>query len=182
MIDRVRVGLVHWKGKLRLVCPNCNALMHKGSQEDARSRPGLRREAGIYHCWNCDMEVLGLPEEIKDELVRQDARERQKRMRHQYNAAQRRARLRPQPGYVYLLHAPEVQCYKIGRSKEIKSRVALLNIQLPFDVQLVHKIECADYISAEKALHLRFADKHLRGEWFALTDEDVAEIKAIEAM
>jgi len=36
--------------------------------------------------------------------------------------------------------------------------------------------------NAEKKLHKLFADKRVNGEWFALTDDDVAKIKAIEEL
>lgn len=95
--------------------------------------------------------------------------------------AQGHAKLWPKPGYVYLVQGPP-GLYKIGKSKDPEDRVRTFGVKLPFEVDLIHTIQCADYTAAEKALHLRFADKRSEGEWFALADEDVETIKAISAL
>ena len=56
-------------------------------------------------------------------------------------------------------------------------------VKLPFEVELLHVIECQDYNTAELALHLKFASKRVNGsEFFTLNDEDVKWIKSIERM
>jgi hypothetical protein len=82
------------------------------------------------------------------------------------------------PGFVYLLKC-EIGPYKIGRAKEVSERIKTLAIQLPFDVRLVHHFPADDCVAAEAFLHGRFADRRLRGEWFDLTEEDVAWIGGI---
>lgn len=84
-------------------------------------------------------------------------------------------------GYVYLVRSVSGY-YKIGRTKNPNSRVRTFGVELPFEIELEHVIPCADYIAAEKQLHQRYADKRLNGEWFALTDGEVVEIKSIESM
>jgi DNA-binding XRE family transcriptional regulator len=80
-------------------------------------------------------------------------------------------------GYVYLFEADN-HLFKLGRSFDPSARVARFNT-LPVGVHLVHKIESSDAKWLERVLHRRFSPKRIRGEWFALTDEDVAEIVAI---
>ncbi len=89
---------------------------------------------------------------------------------------------KPTPGYVYVLHAPESQRYKIGRTKDLKNRTQMIGLQLPFAVELIHHIECQDYLQAEAVLHSRYSNKRINGEWFALDPQDIEAIKAIEAM
>jgi hypothetical protein len=76
-----------------------------------------------------------------------------------------------QPGFVYLLHAPLLNYYKIGRTKDVNKRLA--NILLPFPFHLVHSIATPDMIWAERHLHKHFAQKRLDGEWFTLGTDDV---------
>lgn len=82
-------------------------------------------------------------------------------------------------GYVYLLKAFS-GTYKIGKSKHPESRIRKMNVVLPFDVEVEHLIECEDYTVTERKLHDRYASKHIRGEWYSLSDEDVVEIKSIQ--
>ena len=77
-------------------------------------------------------------------------------------------------GYVYLLRSSHG--YKIGKSSSPKSRIASLRTASPFPLH-VEAVIYAQYMDAlEKALHERFYDKKIRGEWYALTEADVAFI------
>jgi hypothetical protein len=75
---------------------------------------------------------------------------------------------------VYLLRYQEL--YKIGKSINVPARVEQIRSAVPFDVQHVHTIAAADPSPLEKHLHERFADKRVRGEWFALDVLDVDEL------
>ncbi len=90
--------------------------------------------------------------------------------------------LRPdQPqGFVYLLKSGEY--YKIGKANDLKKRISQIKLQLPFDVELVHAIEAFHPFKVEQHWHKRFEGKRRNGEWFILTDEEVAEFKHIERM
>ena len=77
-------------------------------------------------------------------------------------------------GYVYVFEA-ENRLYKIGKSFDPNQRVARFN-SLPVAVTLIHQIESTDAGWLERKLHRQFAAKRVRGEWFALTAEDVAEL------
>jgi hypothetical protein len=45
---------------------------------------------------------------------------------------------------------------------------------------LKHVIASGDYDRAERYLYERYASKRVRGEWFDLSEEEVAEIKTID--
>lgn len=80
-------------------------------------------------------------------------------------------------GYIYLIKGVfPSKCYKIGLTKEPKSRISTLGVQLPFPIEVIHLIKTNDMRGLEKALHNKYADKRVNGEWFALTDSDVQEI------
>jgi hypothetical protein len=83
-------------------------------------------------------------------------------------------------GYIYILGASEF--YKIGRAKNLDSRIKQLAVQLPWPVDVVHAIPCEDYVAAEKELHKRFAARRANGEWFRLTSEDLEWTKGIVRM
>lgn len=83
-------------------------------------------------------------------------------------------------GYVYVLRADNGY-YKVGRTKNLDSRMYQLEVALPYDLELVCAIEVKDYITTEKALHDLFTDagKHIKGEWFELGETDIEYIKSI---
>ncbi|CCH54507.1 hypothetical protein BN8_03684 [Fibrisoma limi BUZ 3] len=76
---------------------------------------------------------------------------------------------------VYLMHNKRTGNYKIGRSKSLKLREKTLQDEQP-EIELVCAFD--GKIKDEKHLHNLFADKRLRGEWFALAESDVAQFKA----
>lgn len=82
-------------------------------------------------------------------------------------------------GYVYLLVA-ETGEHKIGFAREVSSRVCRLGTQTPYRLALVHSFYADDARGAEKELHRRFKSKRIRGEWFALSAEDVAWFKSLK--
>lgn len=77
-------------------------------------------------------------------------------------------------GYVYLWREPLKGHCKIGKSKDPEHRLEKeFNAKLPYDFELVHKIESSDYTLTERLLHIHFDSKRARGEWFALEEEDI---------
>jgi hypothetical protein len=81
-------------------------------------------------------------------------------------------------GFVYLVRSDRGY-YKIGKTKNPKSRQKTFGLQLPFEIEFVHLIESNAYHWAEEQLHRRFAAKRVQGEWFALSDDDVVRIKSL---
>ncbi len=74
-------------------------------------------------------------------------------------------------GFVYLLRLGKY--YKIGRSVCAEKRAYEVQLVLPEELKLVHKIMTDDPVGIEAYWHSRFAYRRLRGEWFNLTAEDV---------
>lgn len=82
-------------------------------------------------------------------------------------------------GYVYLLQS-SIGYYKIGYTSNPTTRAATFAVKLPFDVEFMHFIKTNHMRRAEKQLHDKYAERRVNGEWFTLTEADIAEIKAIE--
>jgi hypothetical protein len=82
---------------------------------------------------------------------------------------------------VYLLQDIDVSGYvKIGRSINPYHRLRDFGVKLPFATRLIHVIQCRDDRRVEGFLHEYFAHRHVNGEWFALTREDVETIKQFD--
>lgn len=80
----------------------------------------------------------------------------------------------PQQGYIYLLYSE--YGYKIGKSKDIPTRMRTFGLQLPFPTELIHTIQTNDMAWAEEYLHAAFAHGRINGEWFNLSADEVARI------
>lgn len=86
----------------------------------------------------------------------------------------------PQKGqYIYLIEGKRGY-FKIGRTRRPRKRIRKLSVILPFDIDVIHLIKTNDMVAAEQYMHERYQHKRVRGEWFELAPEDIAEIKDIE--
>jgi hypothetical protein len=79
-------------------------------------------------------------------------------------------------GYIYVLCGGEY--HKIGRSNSIERRMYEIQPKLPFETELAFVFYTDDTVAAESNLHKHFADKHIRGEWFQLSKEDIEWIQS----
>ena len=86
----------------------------------------------------------------------------------------------PRRGFIYILFG-NGDWYKIGGSAQPVKRIQQIQTQLPFPVQTFLTFEHYDHVAAEQYLHLRFAAVRLNGEWFNLTDDDIATIRDFAA-
>lgn len=82
------------------------------------------------------------------------------------------------PGYVYILKSNNGY-HKIGRTKNIDKRLVGIARDYPVHITALHYFPCRDCVGAELRLHRRFADCRLQGEWFDLSDEQVAWLVTI---
>lgn len=84
-------------------------------------------------------------------------------------------------GFVYLAWLETTEYYKIGRSKTPRYRF-LSTTHMPVDIVMLHTIPTNFTVWLERDLHERFAEKRVRGEWFKLTDNDLAYVTSIKEM
>ncbi len=82
---------------------------------------------------------------------------------------------KPTPGFVYVIKGD--QRYKIGRTKNPKQRLKPMGAHAPFPLHVLMVIPSDDMEATEDALHERFAAQRIRGEWFDLSDHDLAAIR-----
>ena len=81
-------------------------------------------------------------------------------------------------GFVYVIYidAPGVRYYKIGMAGSFTARFDQHQCSSPFDICVACAYFVPDMRAEERALHLEFADKRVRGEWFALSADDVRSL------
>jgi hypothetical protein len=84
---------------------------------------------------------------------------------------------RQRAGFVYVLRGTDSH-YKIGLTSDPISRLKTFTVKLPFKVSYELVIPTEDMAGLEKELHTRFESKRVEGEWFALTDQDVNDIRS----
>ena len=83
-------------------------------------------------------------------------------------------------GYVYLIGLVD-GCHKVGRSKDPERRAWEFS-SLPSAPELVTAI-ATDYSGwLENCLHEAFSQKHVFGEWFRLTPEDVSLFRSMQVV
>lgn len=81
-------------------------------------------------------------------------------------------------GYVYVLKSGDF--YKIGRTSDLGTRMSALAIALPQPTEVVIVLETMDHVRLERDLHKKFSDKRVNGEWFVLSEDDLALIRSLE--
>ena len=80
------------------------------------------------------------------------------------------------PGWIYFLRGPDGIC-KIGKStREPDLRIAEYSPQLPFETELAFMMQVSNCDVAEKYLHAVFQLRHIRGEWFKISDADILAV------
>lgn len=78
---------------------------------------------------------------------------------------------------IYVIYWDAFKAYKIGIAIDPEKRRAGLTptkLPIPNDSKVVHEIKTDNAVRLEQYLHGRFANKRTYGEWFNLSDDDVA--------
>lgn len=78
--------------------------------------------------------------------------------------------------YVYVLQSGDY--YKIGIARDVQHRISQLQIGNPIQLRHIFSARKARATDIEKAIHKGFSYKHVRGEWFKLSDADIADIRS----
>lgn len=81
-------------------------------------------------------------------------------------------------GFVYFIRAENTGYVKIGRTGDLIIRLQTLERDYNTKIEVIHYISTYDTVTLEKTMHKLFADKRVEGEWFNLSDNDIARIKA----
>ncbi len=86
-------------------------------------------------------------------------------------------------GWVYILDSnieahrgDDIRIYKIGRAKQLDMRIKQLGTLYAYQPQITYVFPTDDRFRDESALHCKFADKRMNGEWFRLGYEDLGFI------
>lgn len=83
-------------------------------------------------------------------------------------------------GYVYLIGSSRFGWYKIGKSRTAAIRVQTLGILLPFKIEVFGIWKAGDPSALEVAMHCRYAEQHINGEWFSFSPEQLTAILGSE--
>lgn len=82
-------------------------------------------------------------------------------------------------GYVYILRGID-GWFKIGKAKDVSDRTAKVGILVPFATTLILTISTNNRHGLERELHNQFAHVRGNGEWFKLTENDLAWLKSLD--
>lgn len=78
--------------------------------------------------------------------------------------------------YVYLLHdVSHTGTYKIGKAVNPYNRLHRFEVKLPIETGVVCLLPTDNALRLESVKHQKYQHRHVRGEWYALTDDEVIE-------
>lgn len=80
-------------------------------------------------------------------------------------------RQKKQRQVVYFVHAKRLDLIKIGSAGDPAVRLRRISLECPDQMEILGTRICWNKGALELALHKRFADSRLRGEWFTPTPE-----------
>lgn len=79
-------------------------------------------------------------------------------------------------GCVYFVQVNN-DAVKIGITDNFERRLKILDTSTPYPIKVLKVVYSTGYHSLEIELHKKFADKRIKGEWFALSSDDIKWIK-----
>jgi len=82
-------------------------------------------------------------------------------------------------GYVYFVREQATGTVKIGKANDPYQRIVKgFGVKFPYKLDVVYLIKSNNDYLLESHFHAIFDSKRINGEWFELTDEDVAWIQS----
>lgn len=95
------------------------------------------------------------------------------------NAARLRIEREKVEGWVYCIHAMTTPHFKIGKARDAIQRTGEIAVSSSLEIEQIAHIRTTNRHKLEKWLHKKYADKRVKGEWFALAPDDIEYIKAL---
>lgn len=88
-------------------------------------------------------------------------------------------------GFIYFIkenkNSDEHQSHiKIGYTKNLERRMFEFVVSIPYPLEFIHSFYSENALETERLLHSHFHNKHINGEWFELTNEDLLSIKLMK--
>lgn len=82
-----------------------------------------------------------------------------------------------QPGFVYFVRRGGDGAVKIGIAKNVTNRVYKIRYQMrPHTIELLGFVAVEDMGKEEAALHLKFKQQCIGGEWFSLSEDQISSL------
>lgn len=78
-------------------------------------------------------------------------------------------------GSVYIFKVRNKNIFKIGRTVNVKDRLRTVQTNSPLKIDYVYHVDVSDTCEVESALHRRYQENWLIGEWFTLSDGEVKD-------
>lgn len=79
--------------------------------------------------------------------------------------------------YLYIIKCQEF--HKIGIANDVDTRLSQLSTGNPYPLDVVSIYGFQNAETVERALHQRYSDVRVRGEWFGLDDHDISDIDLV---
>jgi prophage antirepressor-like protein len=135
------------------------------------------RKTGIYQSTNSGTEYLTY---AAFKVFADNMEDRMWEMEQKVNRLERKTEKLPQnlEAFVYLMHNPQTNEYKIGRSADLETRQKVMQAVEP-NIKIILMIPSPSLRWAstlEKFLHTHFAHKQTFLEWFKLDELDLQQI------
>jgi DNA-binding CsgD family transcriptional regulator len=101
-------------------------------------------------------------------------------IRHDEEIVEPKQSIRPDPAGVYIIRRLDLELWKIGCANFLERRIKQVQQSIKAFTVLEHKIIYPRSFALETALHHHFSTKHVGGEWFHLTADDLKFIQNVD--
>lgn len=124
-----------------------------------------------YYDCHSDDEIRKINDQREKQAIYEEAKRR-----YSWTTPEKKERLKP--GYIYILKSD--YGYKIGKSSQLDHRIKHFGVTLPFKVETFKTFKVKDMGKAERYLHDLFSHLLIDGEWYQLSEEDLAFLDSID--